>query len=296
MEKLKKRVVQFIKREYGKTGKNPSIREICKRLTLTNKALYKAFPGGISEMCAAAGVPEDKTNRIAVEKASRALREKRMRVASEGQLDFLREKAEKVVRENRLVEMTEKMKKSILEGELKISSNLEGLLRIFNDPQRMLEFTENTITSDCLILNDSNVLDSFKNYCKTRGFDLAKKLFQVVGPLEDFETQTEEKEVHRYIEGKLEGFLMDCEEEQKRKRMQVEFEETLRNSICEFCGRRATTAFLKGNKLCCPCGNITWQLLCPNCQQILQFESEIGAFYCHKCNIPYRINRHRYER
>lgn len=55
----KRKVVQFIKNEHLKTGKTPSIRRICKKFGLSKKALYKAFPGRKSEMCAAAGIPDD---------------------------------------------------------------------------------------------------------------------------------------------------------------------------------------------------------------------------------------------
>jgi hypothetical protein len=289
MERYRKKIVQFIKREYKKTGKRPSIRGICKGLGLTNKVLYAVFPDGTPEMCAAAGVPEDEVSRALVEKASRALKEKRIKAASEGGLKLLKEKEKKIVAEVEEAQTVEKTNRKIVEGELQLAGSLEGRRRLFSDPQRMLEFAERTTAHEGLMLDDSNVWDSFVDYCKTRGFDLAKKLFQVVGPLEDFEMETEEKELHRYIDLRLETFLMERKEAQRQKMMQAEFEDILRGSICSLCGQRASAAFLEDNELRCPCGGAVWQLWCPNCQRAFHFETEKDAFYCQHCKMSFRL-------
>jgi hypothetical protein len=295
MERCREKIVQFIRKEYKKTEKNPSIRGICKGLGLTTKALYEVFPGGTPEMCAAAGVPEDEASRAALEKASRALKEKRIKAASDGELNLLREKEKEITADVKRAQTIEKTNRRIGEGELQLASSLEGRRRIFSDPQRMLEFAERTTAFEGLLLDELDVWGSFVDYCKTRDFDLAKKLFQVVGPLEGFEVETEEKELHRYVGLKLEAFLMDRKEEQRQRMMQAKFEDLLRGSTCAYCGRRASDAFMEENELRCPCGDVKWPVWCPNCERDIQFETEKDAFYCHHCKMPFRLRFHSFS-
>jgi hypothetical protein len=292
MKRDRTKVIQFIKSEYQKIGKTPSIREICKAVGLTIKALYEVFPGGMPDMCAAAGVPEDKTRRVSLEKANRALKEKRTKAESDGRLRCLKEKEKKIAAEAKRAQSIENANRNIVEGEFKLASSLEGIKNIFSDPERMLEFAACTVAREGLMLNDSDVWDSLVSYCRNRGLDLAKKLFQIVGPLEDFEAETEETELHRYIGLRIKVFLMNCEELQKHRMMQAGFEGLMRDSRCSFCGRRATAAFMQDGKLYCPCGHTFWQLWCPNCQEVIQFETEKDAFYCYHCKLSYKLPRH----
>jgi hypothetical protein len=229
-----------------------------------------------------------------VAKASQALKEKRIKTALDGKLNSLGKKKNEINAEVKQAQTTEKMNREIVEGELRLAGSLEGRRRIFSDPQRMLQFVERTTAYDSHMLDDSNVWDLFVAYCKTWGFDLAKKLFQVVGPLEDFESATDEKELHEYIRLKLEFFLLDRKEEQRHKMMQAEFEDFLQNSICSSCRQRATAALLENNEARCPCGNTIWQLCCPNCRQVLQFETEKEVFYCQHCKISFRLPRQKH--
>ncbi len=249
MKRDRTKVIQFIKSEYQKTGKTPSIRGICMALGFTIKALYEVFPGGMPDMCAAAGVPEDKARRVSLEKANRALKEKRTKAESDGGLRSLREKEKEIVAEVKRAQSIENTNRRILEGAFQLARSLEGRKRIFSDPKWMLEFAACTVASEGLMLDDSDVWDSLVSYCRSRGLDLAKKLFQIIGPLEDFEAETEEIELHRYIGLRIEIFLMNCEEVKKHKMMQAEFEGLLRDSRCSFCGQRATAAFMQDGKL-----------------------------------------------
>jgi hypothetical protein len=289
MKKHRKEVVQFLKSEYQNTGKTPSILRICQGLRLSKKALYEAFPGRKSEMCAVAGIPVDKASLYAVEKASRALKEKRIKEAPDEELAFLKEQEDEMSAEVRRVKSKEDTKKRTKELAFQLASSPEGRERIFADPKWMLKFAEYTIDYESCASQESNVWDWFVGHCRSHGLDLAKTLFQVAGPLKEYEADTDEGGLHNYLGLKLEIFLTDCEEEEKQKVMQVKFDDLLRSSRCTFCGRRASDAFVEENELRCPCGNFKWVVWCPNCQQVLDYERENEGFYCNDCALLFKF-------
>jgi SOS-response transcriptional repressor LexA len=100
MQTRREQAVEFLKSQHQKTGKTPSIRGICKRFGLSNKAPYEAFPERKPEMCSAAGVPIDDEGFQKVAKASQALTEKKEKESLRNEeLRVLREKEEEIAKE-----------------------------------------------------------------------------------------------------------------------------------------------------------------------------------------------------
>lgn len=284
MQKRQK-VIQFIKSEHKKTGKAPSIREICKESGLSKKALYEVFPGRKSEMCAAAGVPKDQASSAVVAKASRALKEKRMREAvANAELSILRRKEEEVVDEAEKARLIDETKKRITKREVQFANASKGKRRMFSDPQRMFEFATHTIGNEHDPLENPSVWDSFIAHCKTHGFDPARTLFQIAGPLQEYEANSDMDDLASHLRFNIECFLIDQEAEQ----MQATFDDSLRKFNCSYCGRRVTAMFLEGNELHCPCGAI-WELACVSCGSKLLFDAKNDSLVCRRCCTPLKF-------
>jgi hypothetical protein len=287
MQNLRKKVVRFIRTEYRKSQKVPSVREICRALGLDNKTLYEAFPGGKPEMCAEANVPLDEESLATVEKASLALREKRIEEkTANAELDALRKEEEEIFDETQRVQMTIETKRRIKECEFQLASTPEGRKHIFSDPKRMRQFAARTIDYENLVLENPKVWDSFVNYCRSHGLDLAKTLFQIAGSLKDYETDPDKEELHNYLGFKLGIFLEEREAEQKQKIMQAKFDDFLEELECDECGRGTQSMYLDGNCLRCPCGR-NLDLTCTSCHGKLLYDSKKNSFNCQRCNMVF---------
>jgi hypothetical protein len=288
MQNHRDAVIQFVKNEYTKTGKTPSIRRIREGLMMCNKTLYAVFQGRKREICAAAGVPYDRESSAAVEKASQALEEKRVKEkTADAELNILRSEEETNAAELRQVKAIDDAKRRRTEHEYQLASSPEGRRRIFSDPQRMLQFAARTIDYESYARSNPNVWDCFVDFCNAHRLDLAGKLFEVAGHFEEYEEHVDEEELHSYLGFKLDVFLIDRETEQRQKAMQERFDEVLRNFRCD-CGRRITATFLDKNQLSCPCGTV-WELKCVNCKHILQFDTSRNVFYCRHCEMSFKV-------
>jgi len=56
MIKVKRKITEFVSEKYRKKGVAPSVRQILQELDLNRTLFYKAFPGGLREVCEKAGV------------------------------------------------------------------------------------------------------------------------------------------------------------------------------------------------------------------------------------------------
>lgn len=211
MQTSKEDIVQFLRNEYQRTGKARSIRAICDRFEASSKTLYEMFPGRKTEMCFGARIPVDEESLKKVEKAGQALKGKRKKSARENrELRSLKLEEDRIAREVRQIkeadERRERIRKLYVE-----KAKASGILDIFSSPEKLLDFAVHAHKHGSLILNDEDILDALKRICKARA-PLAKTLYEVVGPLDDYEAAIEEKEVKgldEYIDKRLEGFILD---------------------------------------------------------------------------------------
>jgi hypothetical protein len=284
----KQGIIQYFRTEHNRRGKTPSIRDVCKNLGLDSKRLYELFPGRKAEMCAAAGVPLDADSFKQVAKASQALREKMEKeVLEDDALRSLRETEEEIGKELGQVKTINESRERVKELERSLAGTSEGRKQIFFNPQRLLEFSTRMIDYEICARSEPRVWDAFVAHCKQHNLDLAEKLFEVVGPLDEYEKYADEDDLHNYIGFQLEVFLIDREAEQKQKTMQTKFEGVLRNFRCSECGRDIKTTYLIDSALCCPCGR-SLTLLCLNCKQELRFDPRLATLHC-ACGMSFRF-------
>jgi hypothetical protein len=96
MLEVKRRVIEFVSEKYRKEGVVPSVRKILKEFGLNRAFFYKAFPGGIREVCKEADVQLPSERFELVEKA---LRTKGRSERHNFDLDFKKSELEAKVKE-----------------------------------------------------------------------------------------------------------------------------------------------------------------------------------------------------
>jgi len=96
MLEVKRRVIEFVSEKYRKEGVVPSVRKILKEFGLNRAFFYKAFPGGIREICKEADVqlPSER-----FELVKKALRTKGRSEMHNFDLDFKKSELEAKVKE-----------------------------------------------------------------------------------------------------------------------------------------------------------------------------------------------------
>jgi len=96
MLEVKRRVIEFVSEKYRKEGVVPSVRKILKEFGLNRAMFYKAFPGGIREVCKEADVqlPSER-----FELVKKALRTKGRSERHSFDLDFKKSELEAKVKE-----------------------------------------------------------------------------------------------------------------------------------------------------------------------------------------------------
>jgi predicted RNA-binding Zn-ribbon protein involved in translation (DUF1610 family) len=244
-------------------------------------------------MCATAGVPIDDESFQKVAKATQAQKENREKEILENkELNLLKEEKEKIAEELRHVKAADECRETIRKLYIE-KTRTSGIKDVFSSPEKMLDFMIHTYQRGSRILNGEDVWDSFNRHCLDSNLEVAKTLYETVGPLEDYEATIQEERTEgldHYIQERLEDFLLEHETKEVQRTMQMKFEEVLLDFRCE-CGRRLTATVLKGSELHCPCGEV-WIPKCVNCRQKLEFDTSRNVLYCRHCEMSFKANVH----
>lgn len=237
------------------------------------------------------------------EKAMPLMKEAEKELGNDEEYRVLSEKEVKLQKEVDRAKMIEEVHKNIKRLLLETARTSEGIRDIFSSPQYMLEFTETTVDYRSLTFKNARVLDLFSSHCQAHNLSLSETLFKAVGNLDEYEADADENgifvDLDNYIGLQLEFFLMNIQEEERKKALQKKFEDDLLGSKCPECDQplarpleypkvAGKTLLMIDGFLWCNSCDARLQMHCPGCKGLLHY-TEGYKLHCDSCDLTFTV-------